>query len=91
MSNITQVFPLFKVLLLSLLSGFTGAAFTVMPTMASTIKDIDFLGEVTFASDTQVEETLLGGLSGITTMLVKMFTIVFLTIAVKITPQDSIH
>ncbi len=65
MSNITQVSPFFKIVL-SLISGFTGAAFTAMPSMASTIKDIDFLGEVTFPTTTQVEGTLLGGLSGIT-------------------------
>lgn len=66
MSNITQIFPIFKVVALSLISGFTGTFFAVMPSMASTIKDIDFLGEVTFSSTTQVEGTLLGGLSGIT-------------------------
>ncbi len=37
-----------------------------MPSKASTIKNIDFLGEVTFSSDTQVKDTKLGGLSGIT-------------------------
>lgn len=63
MRNITQ---LFQVIFLSFLSGCTAATFTVMPIMASTIKDINFLGEVTFPSDTQVKGTLLGGLSGIT-------------------------
>ncbi|WP_009633125.1 esterase-like activity of phytase family protein [Synechocystis sp. PCC 7509] len=65
MSNITQVLPLFKLIILSLLS-ITATTLTVMPSMASTIKNIDFLGEVTFSSDTQVKQTLLGGLSGIT-------------------------
>lgn len=66
MSSITQISPLFKSVILSLIGGFTSVVFTVMPSVASTFKDIDFLGEVTFATDTQVEGTVLGGLSGIT-------------------------
>ncbi|MBW4664512.1 MAG: esterase-like activity of phytase family protein [Chroococcus sp. CMT-3BRIN-NPC107] len=58
--------PLFKSIVLSLLSGITGVVLTAIPSMASTFKDIDFLCEVTFTTNTQVEGTLLGGLSGIT-------------------------
>jgi hypothetical protein len=66
MSNNTQLLLIFKVIILSFLSGFTGVPLTVMPSKASTIKDVDFLGEVTFPGDTKVQGTLLGGLSGIT-------------------------
>lgn len=66
MSNITRIFPPFKVIVLSLISGFTGISLSAMPSMASTIKGVSFLGEATFSTDTQVEGTPLGGLSGIT-------------------------
>ena len=42
MGNITQISPLFKVFGLSLIGGLTGLALAAMPSMASTIKDIDF-------------------------------------------------
>lgn len=58
--------PLFKLVALSLVGGLTSAFLTAAPSIAATFKNIDFLGEATFATGTQVKETELGGLSGIT-------------------------
>lgn len=57
--------PFFKLITLSLV-GVTSAFLTAAPSIAATFKNIDFLGEATFATGTQVKETELGGLSGIT-------------------------
>lgn len=66
MSRIAPIFSPFKVVCLGFISGFIGIFITNMPSLASTIKEIEFLGEATFSTDTQVQETILGGLSGIT-------------------------
>lgn len=65
MNKIAQVLPVFKFACLGFLSGFIGTFIVDLPSLASTIKEIEFLGEATFSTDTQVQETLLGGLSGI--------------------------
>jgi hypothetical protein len=61
-----QVSLFFKLVVLSLIGGLTVIFLNLSPSMASTIKDIDFLGEVKFPTKTQVKKTELGGLSGIT-------------------------
>ncbi|WP_045052883.1 esterase-like activity of phytase family protein [Aliterella atlantica] len=66
MSKIIQFLPSFKVTCLCLLSGFVGILITNMPSLASVIKDIEFIGQAAFTTDTQVQNTQVGGLSGIT-------------------------
>lgn len=60
------IMPLFKLVALSIIGGLTSVFLTAEPSIAFTIKNIDFLGEAKFATDTQIKETELGGLSGIT-------------------------
>lgn len=59
MRNFTQV-------LVPLATIFTATLLTIPHVAASKVKEIEFIGQVTFPTDTQFENTQVGGLSGIT-------------------------
>lgn len=66
MSNIRRVFAPLGTVSLFLLGKFATLLLTALPTPASSVKDIEFLGQVTLPTGTQFEGTEVGGLSGIT-------------------------
>jgi len=74
MRNFTNVCaPLATILAATLL--------TASSVTASKVEKIKFLGQVTFPTNTQFDNTQVGGLSGITTTLEKKFTTAYLAIA----------